>query len=1141
MPVLRAVVHLLALALIAQPLASAEIVVGGLCTLNAAIRAANQDLPVGGCTAGSGADTIVLAEDVLLDSVDNNTDGPNGTASVTSAITLEGGGNTVTRTGGPAFRIFHVQDSGDLTLSEVGVSNGIARCCPGDGGVIYNGGGNLTLNNVAVSGGNADQKGGGIYNAGSLTINDSSISDNALPDDGLFSKGGGIFSLEDDLLLVNTTVSGNYSAHLGGGIYVGSDGQLEMVESTVSGNSTGEDFYYGNDAGGGGLWLEGTATITNSSVSGNSAIGANFYSKRGGGIHVSGSLALINSTLAGNTATVGDSIYSVGSVTSMNSILGCAGFGFVDSGGNFETDGLCPGAAPITPGVDFDDLADNGGPTETHALLPGSVAIDAASDCGLQTDQRGLPRVDGACDSGSFELLGDVLLLGVFGPCPGEVAVTIWAGTPNSEIVLLGGADVGVSSVPPGRPCEGLPLGLASPFLLAVLNTDLTGTVTVDRTVTLPTCGMVLQAVDMAACEATNVVQLPDEPCFDLALSHTGQGANLLASPVSSPDCTTGTYNFNEVVTLTAAPDPGWEVSGWHGTDDDSSTDVINTLTMPPTDHEANVDYVLSCLDLTLSHTGMGVDPVAAPIGVGEAWVEHEVQEDFDQTRSVHAADVDGDGDVDVLGAARGDDEIAWWENRVGDGTLWQRRVVASSFDGANSVFAADVDGDGDTDVLGAAVLADAIVWWENVTGDGLAWAEHSVTEVFDGAYSVFAADVDGDGDTDVAGATQSADSITWWENINGDGSAWTEHTVGTGFDGAASIFASDLDGDGDIDLLGAAQFADDITWWENVLVDGTLWTEHTVEGDFDGANSVRAADLDDDGDLDVLASAEFADDITWWENAGGDGTVWTEHTVAGDFDGAQSVYAADVDGDGDLDVLGAARSADAITWWENTAGDGTVWTEHSVADFFDGARSVFAADLDGDGDSDVLAGQDISVLGPKDTVTWWKNVAPSELECVTGGFQAGELVGLSAFPGPGWGVGGWTGTEDDQTNAWDNRTVMPVTDHAATVQYLEGCFALTLTHDGPGADPVATPVSSDGCDNGTYVSGQFVELLALPDPGSTVVAWSGTEDDLSSGLINTLQMPASDHTVSVAYDTAFSWLTLSHAKERSTRHQQAH
>jgi hypothetical protein len=76
---------------------------------------------------------------------------------------------------------------------------------------------------------------------------------------------------------------------------------------------------------------------------------------------------------------------------------------------------------------------------------------------------------------------------------------------------------------------------------------------------------------------------------------------------------------------------------------------------------------------------------------------------------------------------------------------------------------------------------------------------------------------------------------------------------------------------------------------------------------------------MDNDGDADVLGAAHSDDDITWWENATGDGTSWTEHTIDGSFNGAHSVHAADVDGDGDQDVLGAATYGDDITWWENS------------------------------------------------------------------------------------------------------------------------------------------------------------------------------------------------------------------------------
>ena len=108
---------------------------------------------------------------------------------------------------------------------------------------------------------------------------------------------------------------------------------------------------------------------------------------------------------------------------------------------------------------------------------------------------------------------------------------------------------------------------------------------------------------------------------------------------------------------------------------------------------------------------------------------------------------------------------------------------------------------------------------------------------------------------------------------------SFTEHTVAGGYNGAAAVYAIDLDGDGDMDILGAANIADDITWWENNGSES--FTKRTIDGNFNGARGVHAADVDGDGDLDVLGAAETAKDIAWWENDGtpADGG-WTEHTV---------------------------------------------------------------------------------------------------------------------------------------------------------------------------------------------------------------------------------------------------------------------
>jgi len=355
------------------------------------------------------------------------------------------------------------------------------------------------------------------------------------------------------------------------------------------------------------------------------------------------------------------------------------------------------------------------------------------------------------------------------------------------------------------------------------------------------------------------------------------------------------------------------------------------------------------------------------------AWVlpgpiKCSISESFHGAVSVNGCDADGDGDMDVLGAAMVDNEIAWWENTDGSGISFLKHTIETGFFGAMSVISCDIDGDGDSDVLGAARGADEIAWWENTDGTGSLWTKNTVSTDFDGAFSVYAIDVDGDTDKDVLGAAVFGSSIAWWENIDGTGSVWTEHNIEDDFQMARSVFAGDMDGDGDNDVLGAGATADEIAWWENTQGTGTVWVKHPVDDSFSGAGSVHASDVDGDGDLDVLGAGIGCDDVIWWENTDGTGSTWTEHLIDDNFIGANSVYASDVDGDGDSDVLGAAGSSDEVAWWENADGSGTSWTKHTVDDAFDYASSVFAADVDGDGFTDVLGAANFG-----DELAWWR------------------------------------------------------------------------------------------------------------------------------------------------------------------------
>ena len=350
-----------------------------------------------------------------------------------------------------------------------------------------------------------------------------------------------------------------------------------------------------------------------------------------------------------------------------------------------------------------------------------------------------------------------------------------------------------------------------------------------------------------------------------------------------------------------------------------------------------------------------------------ELFLRHEVDSTFLGAHALQVHDLDNDGDKDILGAGLTLDAVFWWENTAGNALNWSQRTISETFHGARFVDAVDLDGDGDLDLFGAAASDDLIVWWENTAGDASQWTEHPVDIDFDFAMHLHAADLDNDGDLDLMGAALKGDAIHWWENTSGDASAWVEHIINEEFDGARHVCSVDMDGDGDLDLLGSAYLADDVSWWENTLGDATTWVLHNIDEDFDGVNVVQPVDIDGDGDTDLLGSADVADDVVVWLNLEGDGIAWERVSVDENFDGAFATIPADMDADGDIDVLGVATEANLIKWWENTNGAGTSWNDHPIDEDFDTPMAINVADMDGDGDLDVIGG------GYNGDVVWWE------------------------------------------------------------------------------------------------------------------------------------------------------------------------
>ena len=321
-----------------------------------------------------------------------------------------------------------------------------------------------------------------------------------------------------------------------------------------------------------------------------------------------------------------------------------------------------------------------------------------------------------------------------------------------------------------------------------------------------------------------------------------------------------------------------------------------------------------------------------------------------DSPRSVFAADLDGDGDLDLVTADRDNDRVSVLLNN-GDGTFAPRSAYDVGGRAPQSASAADLDGDGDLD-LATPNLIDGNVSVLLNDGDG-SFPAYSTYAAGDWPRSVFAADLDGDADLDLAVTNYNSGNVSVFMN-NGDGTFAPQsvYPVGTS---PLSVLAADLDGDGDLDLATANDGSADVSVLFN---DGTgVFGPDSVYSAGDQPHSVFAADFDADADLDLVCANWGSGNVSVLLS-NGDGTFADDSLYAVGTN-PYSVFAADFDCDGDLDLSTANEGSSDLSVLMNN-GDGT-FVPDSVYPVGSWPHSVFGADLDGDGDVDLATANRLS------------------------------------------------------------------------------------------------------------------------------------------------------------------------------------
>ncbi|MCW9037213.1 VCBS repeat-containing protein, partial [Altibacter sp.] len=180
--------------------------------------------------------------------------------------------------------------------------------------------------------------------------------------------------------------------------------------------------------------------------------------------------------------------------------------------------------------------------------------------------------------------------------------------------------------------------------------------------------------------------------------------------------------------------------------------------------------------------------------------------------------------------------------------------------------------------------------------------------------------DIDGDGDIDIV-VTVIPNGVEWFKNTDGLGNFILGQNVSTDHDVIRAAFLSDIDGDNDLDVFVASQNDGKIVWYENTDGLGTFGPQQLIGNISIGVQSIHGTDFDGDTDIDLVMVNTSANIVAWYENTNGQGTFSEAQLISNTLDGPIAVYAADLDGDLDQDVLVATFTGNSIVWFENTNG----------------------------------------------------------------------------------------------------------------------------------------------------------------------------------------------------------------------------
>ena len=311
--------------------------------------------------------------------------------------------------------------------------------------------------------------------------------------------------------------------------------------------------------------------------------------------------------------------------------------------------------------------------------------------------------------------------------------------------------------------------------------------------------------------------------------------------------------------------------------------------------------------------------------------------------------DVDGDGDEDIVADSADEQKIFWFE-----APNWTKHLMANTHTGGCDITYGDIDNDGDIDVVQPVQNTYRMFWLANPSAGGgdptQTWTATQIGTYNEWLKELETADFDGDGKLDIVYRTEAKLEVLFQNTPT----SFTKVTISAR--GHEGLDVGDVNGDNEIDIVIAGY------WYQNPggssARTASNWIERSVSGMSTAESRVKVADINEDGDLDIVRSySESSGAVEWFQNSGANPPGWTKYTIKSVLSYCHALEIGDINLDGNVDVVGMAfnkSSAPGVYVWYNTDGAGTVWDEQKVSSTQSYQGDI--GDVDDDGDIDLIA-----------------------------------------------------------------------------------------------------------------------------------------------------------------------------------------